>query len=627
MPLILNRQALAVLSCFLPLSSAIAQSPQTVGRLDSIVVTASRSAQLQKDVQGDVTVIDKQELQRAGQSSLAEVLARHHDVQFYNNGGPQTVTGVFLRGTSPAQTLVLVDGVRINSSVSGSTNWAAIDPAVIERIEILRGSASGLYGSDAMGGVINIITNQAQGGDRPPSAWANMGIGSYGTVKSSAGISGAQDGWNYSISGNMARSDGFNATNKDAGAYTYNRDADGYDLHGFSASLGYRWKPGHHLGVTAYNSYIRSDIDVGDYPEHAYALTRQQVYTATSTNQLADYWNSTLRFGLSKETSEDRSWGTRFSTLQRSYTWQNDFKLTPDQNVSALLERLEERVAHTGNYTNSQRNTNAVGLIYRGDFGAHHLQANLRNDNISSYGNQVTGGLAYDLDLTENWKVGVSGNTGFRAPTFSDLYYPYDGGSWGSFQGNPDLKPEKSRNIEARLSYETDTTRLGVVVFQNKIRDLINGYVCDVSFDCTAMNTERATIRGITLTGEQVYGDTTLRASADFLDPRNDRPRAGETGSRLVQRARQVYRFSAEQRYGALTVGGEYQFTGKRYSDVANQVLLGGYGLFNMTAAYAFSKNVEVQARWNNIFNKEYSNSYGYRNPGSNFFINLSLRM
>ncbi|RTZ39755.1 TonB-dependent receptor [Candidimonas sp. SYP-B2681] len=629
MPFTFNRQALAVLSCFVS-AAASAQAPSAVPELDQIVVTASRMAQLQKDVIGDVTVIDKKELQKAGQDSIAETLARQPGVQFYNNGGPQTTTGVFLRGTSPAQTLVLVDGIRINSITSGATSWGAIDPAVIERIEIVRGAASSLYGSDAIGGVINIITKKS-GEDRAPAAWANIGIGTYSTFKSSVGLSGAQDGWDYALSTSMAESNGFNASSPVSGSF--NRDADGYSQHALSGSLGYRWKPGHHIGLTAFNGYIDGDFDSGSDPRVAHAITRQQAYTLTSTDDITDYWQSVLRFGLSKESNESRSYGGSFSfgSLQRSYSWQNNLKFSDNQNVSVILERLEERPASFSSYTTNRRDTNSAGLIYRGDFDAHHVQASIRNDNISNYGNQVTGGLGYDFDLNDQWTVGVAGNTGFRAPTFADLYYPfeqyyYDGWPSGSFQGNPNLKPEKSRNIEARLRYEDDTTRLGLVVYQNKIRDLINGYVCDFNFDCTANNTDRATIRGVTLTAQKDFGKTTVRASADFMDPRNDQPREGE-GSVLVRRAKQVYLLGVDHRIDALTVGAEYQFIGKRYDDVANTRVMGGYSLLNLTAAYDFSKNVGVQVRWNNLLNKDYTNVYGYNMPGSNVFVNLSFRM
>lgn len=628
MPFTLSRQALAILSCFVS-AAATAQNVNPVQQLDQVVVTASRTAQLEKNVLGDVTVIDKKTLQKAGQNSVAEVLAKQPGVKFYNSGGPQTTTGVYLRGTNPSQTLVLVDGIRINSSTTGATNWAAIDPATIERIEIVRGAGSSLYGSDAIGGVINIITKKG-GEDRPLSAWANIGYGTNDTFKSSVGISGAQGGWDYALSSSMAESSGFNATNALSGSF--NPDADGYSQNSLSGSLGYRWAPGHHVGLTAYNGYINGDFDMGaGDPRSAYSITRQQAYTLTSTDDITDYWQSVLRFGFSKESNDSRSFGSAytFGSLQRSYSWQNNLKLSEQQNVSVVMERLEERPDALSSYTANRRDTNSAGLIYRGDFSAHHVQASIRNDNITGYGNQATGGLAYDFDLNEKWTVGVSGNTGFRAPTFSDLYYPleqyyWDGFPSGSFQGNPNLKPEKSRNIEARVRYTTETTRLGATVYQNKIRDLINTYDCDVNFDCTTTNTERATIRGITLTGEHDFGNTTLRASADFMNPRDD-----NTRKQLIRRAKQAYLLAAEHRIDALTVGAEYQFTGKRYDDADNtsQRQMGGYSLLNLTAAYDFSRNVGVQVRWNNLLNKDYTNAYGYNMPGSNVFVNLSFRM
>src|SRR5690606_27962674 len=271
---------------------------------------------------GDVTVINKADLQKEGQNSVAEILAKQPGIQFYSSGGPQTATGVFLRGTNPSQTLVLIDGVRINSMTTGTVNWNAIDPATIERIEVVRGAASSLYGSDAIGGVINIITRKS-GEDRPLSAWTNSGYGSDDTFKSSAGISGAQDGWDYALSASMADSSGFNATNFQSGSY--NNDRDGYSQHTLSGSLGYRWSPGHHLGLTAYNGYMDGDFDMGMGTLPAHAITRQQAYTLTSTDDITDRWQSVLRFGFSKEYGDSRSFGSAYTydSLQRSYSWQN----------------------------------------------------------------------------------------------------------------------------------------------------------------------------------------------------------------------------------------------------------------------------------------------------------------
>lgn len=630
MPLPLHRRTIAVLSCFIPcFVHAQTQYSQPAGaarvsQLDEIVVSASRQAEPLAKVRGDVSVINREELQRAGADSVAQILSRHHGIQAAASGGPQSQTSVYLRGANAQHTLVLIDGVRMNSSIQGGFNWPALDPAIIERIEIVRGAASSLYGSDALGGVINIITRR-DGKDRPLEAWMNVGLGSQSTFKSSAGVSGAQEGWDYNLSTSLSDSDGFSATNADS--FSHHPDSDGYSQHGFSGSVGRTWRDGHRIGFTAYNNYLNADEDGGLFADPAYSVTRQQGYTVSSTDTVNNSWTSTLRFGLTKESLDNRTWNSNYSSLQRSYLWQNDLTLKPGQQISTVLERLEERAVHSYGYSQDKRDTNSVGLIYRGDFGPQHVQANLRNDNITGYDDQASGGVSYDLDFTPNWSAGVSANTGFRAPTFSDLYYPreqyyWDGLPSGSFQGNPDLKPERSRNLEARLTWKTDDTRVGAVIFQNKVRDLINGYVCDSNFDCTAMNTDRATIRGLTLMAEHSWDNTTLRASADFLSPKDD-----ETGNVLVRRARQVYRFNAEQRFDAVTMGAEWQFTGHRYDDIDNNRRLGGYGLLNFTASYALNRHATVQVRWDNALDKHYVNTYGFNTPGSTVFVNLALRM
>lgn len=621
-----------MLACVLP-AAAAAQTTNSVSTLDNVVVTASRTPQLEKDVLGDVTVIGKEELQKAGQNSVADILARQPGVQINNSGGPQTVTGVFLRGAPAQHTQVLVDGIRINSITSGSTNWQAIDPALIERIEIVRGAASSLYGSGAIGGVINIITKKG-GEDRPLAAWGNIGLGTHGTFKSSAGISGAQNNWDYALSTSMTDSSGFSATNALNTYGEYNRDKDGYEQHALSASLGYRWMPGHHIGITAYNGYINGDFDNGAFnPQMPYSITRQQAYSVTSTDDITANWQSVLRFGYSKERSDSRdvSWDTGlfgssiFGSQQRSYSWQNNVKLSESHNVSLILERLEERPDSASTYLANRRDTNSAGLVYRGDFDRHHIQASVRNDNVTGYGDETTGGVSYGLDLDDKWRVGVGASTGFQAPSFSSLYQPSAPGMWGgpAYRNNPNLKPETSRNIEASVKYTADNTRLGLTVYQNQIKDMILNYVQDSpTSPYTARNINRATIRGLTFTAEQDFGRTTLRAGADIMNPVDE-----ETGNQLQQRAKRVFRLGADHRIQDLTVGAEYQFTSQRYNDVGNKVSMGGYGLVNLTAAYDFTKNVGVQVRWDNVLDKSYAHVYGYNTPGSTVFVNLSVRM
>ncbi len=629
-----SRRTLAAALSLFPLA-AMAQSTSTnaaVPSLEDIVVTPSRSPEPLSDVVGDVTVIGPAQLANSPGESIAQIIGRAPGVQFTTSGGPQTQTSLFLRGANSNQTLVLIDGMRINGSTSGGAAFPAIDPAMVERIEILRGAASSLYGSDAIGGVINIITKKGEQ-DRPLSAWANVGYGSYETAKSSLGLSGARDGWDYSLSSSAATSKGFDATSRYMADNTENfghyRDKDGYRSHALSGTLGYRWAEGHRIGLTAYNGYTDGDFDAGPAAPNTYALYRQQAYSLSSTDRITDWWNSDLKFGFTKDAYDNRSSSSStINSLKRQYSWINTFTPVQDQRVSVLLERQEERVQSSTLYDRTSRDTNAAALIYKGKFDRLHTQASIRNDNYTDYGNQTTGSLGLDFDLTDVWQIGVAGNTGFRAPTFNDLYSPLD---WG-FKGNPNLKPEKSRNIEAHIRYQDDHTRLTATAYRNRVKNLINGYVCDSTFSCTAQNVNQATIRGLTLTGSHNFGDTTVTASADFLDPRNDTPQPAQgfssaEGSQLPLRARQVFHLGVEQRIQALKLGAEYQYTGNRYTAMDNKVTLGGFSLFNLTASYDITKSLGVQVRWNNVLNKDYVLVDGYNTPGSNVFVNLSWRM
>jgi len=605
------RQCAGLAACLAPLF-AVAQTTAPANTLDTIVVTA-RAPQDARDVLGDVTVIDRQTLDAAGQSSLAEVLSRAPGIEYSNNGGPQTSSSLFIRGANSNQTLVLVDGIRVNSPVTGLAFLETFPPDAIERVEVLRGSASSLYGADAIGGVVNIITRRGNE-DRPLSAYGSVGYGTYGTARTRLGLWGAAQGFDYSLSAGYGQSRGFNATSPKN--FSHNPDRDGYYQNDFSGSLGYRWAPGHHVGVTAYSARINGQYDAGpDFLTGAYyndrAITRQQVYTITSTDDITDRWQSVARLGYGRDDQRNlSSFPSRFGSEQHTYTWQNNFKLTQQQQLSLVLERLEERVTGSTSYSPNDRDTNSVGLIYRGEFGPHHVQLNARNDHSSVYDDETTGGVAYGFDLTPRVRVGVAGNTGFKTPTFQDLYFP--------FYGNPDLKPERSRNVEASIRYTGDATRLSAVVYRNKVKDLI----ASGPPDYLPYNVNRATLEGVTLSAEHDIGATTLRGSADFSNPEDDK-----TGNQLARRAKQVFRFGADHRFGAFKVGTEVLVSGKRYDDAANTTRLGGYTLLNLLASYDITNRLQAQVRWNNVLDRDYTLANGYYTPGSNVFFNLNWKM
>ncbi|WP_345796927.1 TonB-dependent receptor [Castellaniella sp. MT123] len=634
-----SRRTLAAALSLFPLA-VMAQSHSSnaaVPSLQDIVVTPSRSPEPLSDVVGDVTVIGPAQLANSPGESIAQIIGQAPGVQFTTSGGPQTQTSLFLRGANSSQTLVLIDGMRVTELLSGGTRLEAIDPAMVERIEILRGAASSLYGSDAIGGVINIITKKGEQ-DRPLSAWANVGYGTYETFKSSMGLSGASEGWDYSFSTSAANSKGFDvmrrnfANNTSTDSWGHSPDKDGYYSHGWAGTLGYKWAQGHHIGLVAYNSYLHADSD-GAADNFPYAtennvrnLVRQQAYGITSTDQITRIWESVLKFGWTRDSLDYRrptEGSFVHSSLKRSWSWQNNLQILPDHRISILAERQEQRVNSDFSYDKNERNVNTAALIYKGRLDRFHTQASIRNDNYTDHGNQVTGSLGLDVDITDAWQVGVAGGTGFRVPTFADLYQDYPA---AFYKGNPNLKPEKSRNVEAHIQYQNGGTAVRLTAYQNRVRDLIANVSDPITWMTTPQNISEATLRGLTLTGSQRFGNTTLRASADFLDPRNDDPQPKE-GSQLPLRARQVFHLGVEQRIQALKLGAEYQYTGNRYAALDNKVTLGGFSLFNLTASYDITKSLGVQVRWNNVLNKDYVLVDGYNTPGSNVFVNLSWRM
>ena len=615
-------------------------NPSPTPQLATIVVTPGRASESLADTLGDNSVIGRDELDTLPNGTLPDALLREHSIEGLNYGGPQSTSSINIRGTNSNQSLILIDGLRINSATSGNAPLGAIPLNSIERIEVVRGTSSSLYGADAIGGVVNIITRGDQ--DRPFSAYANAGIGSYATTQYDAGFSGASEGWVYSLFGGYGQSGGTNATKPSN--YYYNPDKDSYYRSNVGGTLGYTWKPGQTLTVQSYQSSVNAAYDA-DLPYfNDRGIQTVSTNMLTSKNKLSEFWTSTLRAGFTTERYQTVNAGAElvpsnpadgkqhFETRQSQYLWQNDLKFSPTQSVSVGYERLEQSVdgvlsnggypqASFVNYQQTARSTNSLFGIYRGTWGPQAVQASVRNDNNSQYGNFVTGSLVYGLSLTPQWRATVGANTGFRAPNFNELYWPVT----PFYAGNPLLQPEKSRNVEIGLKYTTEQTQLSLVAYRNEISNLIvNQPVLpgDVYSPYAPINIGQALIQGVSLFGTHRLGrNTQVRGSLNWLDPRN-----AETGALLPQRAQQVAKLAVDQTIGAAKLTAEWYATSER-KDTMSGGTLGGYGLLNLAGSYPLSPDADIQVRWNNVFAKQYTLIQGYNTLGSNVFVNLAWRM
>lgn len=587
----------------------------TTPRLEPVIVTATRIPTPLDNTIGDNSVVDRQALESTPDASLAETLGRQRGITFVNYGGPQALSTINMRGTNSKQSLVLIDGMRVNSPTNGLPVLNAIPLNAIERIEIVRGAASSLYGADAIGGVINVITRQ-QAGDQPFSTYATAGVGTYASSEYTAGLSGSENGWRYSLNGGYGQSNGFNATN---GQYAFadNPDADSYYRANIGGQLGYTWQPGQTINVQTLQSRVNSGYDSFDPMFDDRVIQTLSNTIVSSDNRLTDRWKSQLSASFLQEKNETQNdpLGAAvgyFKSQQYQYQWINTFALTPTQTITAGYERLEQSVDAYSygapvDFTNDKVHTNALMATYVGQWGAHQIQASVRQDSNSQYGDFTTGSLAYAFDFDANWRANVAANTAFRAPNFNELYYP-------GF-GNPDLKPERSRNIEAGLRYQHDTGELGVTAFYNRITDLI----VSQSPTFIPQNVDTAVIKGLSLSATQNLGrQTTVTGSLDFLSPYNT------TNDELLPfNAQRVFRLAATHQIDAFDLSADWYLSSSRKD---NTVTLGGYGLFNLGIAYALNKQVKVQLRWNNVFDKNYTLVQGYNTPGSNVFFNVAVR-
>jgi len=609
--------------------------PDATAQLTPVVATASRMPQLYSNLLGDVSLITTDTLAHAGQTSLAELLSHEPGIEFVNQGGPQTASTVFIRGS--ANPLVLLDGMPINRAADGAAALNAIAPDSIERVEILRGPASSLYGSGAIGGVINLITRPYIDPNKPLSAWANVGGGSQGTMRYSAGLAGNDGkGWTYSLAAGYGQSTGFNATTPQNPRY--NPDRDGYRQNDFSGSLGYTWQPGQKLTLQYYRSRIDGGYDAGAPWFDDRSIETLQGYALVSANRLAKDWLSTLRLGralddtLLKNAPGAQVYGNTadgsrlFRTRQNQLSWQNDFTLDSSQKLALAYEHLDQTASGTftdfatspasfHSYTRTHRSTDSYTLVYLGDFNPQHLQASLRNDRPTGFGSQTTGSLSYGYDFTNTVRGTVTGSTGFRLPSFNELYWP----SGGGFIGNPNLRPEHSHNLEASLRYRDNQTEAGITYYRNRVSDLIVDALSDPANPYSPyipVNVGNATLSGFTLTAGQRLGTASLKASLDLSNPRDN-----ATGQTLPLRARRVLRLLGEKRFDLWRVGAEWVLSGKRYQSDGSAV--GGYGVLNLTAAYDITRDVELSMRWNNVLARRYTLVEGYNTPSSTVFFNV----
>ncbi|WP_374554185.1 TonB-dependent receptor domain-containing protein [Aquitalea pelogenes] len=600
----------------LVLASAAQADVLPVFQGDEVVVTATRQPQSVVKTLSDVSVITREDIDQSSATNLPQLLARVPGIEVVSSGNVGSQTSLYLRGSNANQTIVLLDGMRIVSATSGTTALENIPLDSIERVEVVRGSSSSLYGADAIGGVIQIFTRQGSGAPRFNAA---LGFGDHGLVKSSAGVSGKVDNTAFNLQLSQEQTEGFSATNPQSSSY--NADRDPYRNLSYNASLTQTIASGHDISLQLFQ--IMSKLDYDGYQSTGEDLqhSRQTGAALESRNRFNDIWSSTLRYSYTMDRQEHWNNGNLsarvdlYQTAQNAVLWQNDLQ-TGWGKLLAGAEYTEQHVDSSTSYDAHSRSNKAGFLGYSGEFGRHLLQVSVRRDQNEQFGGKTTGQLGYGYRLSDALIARGSYGTAFKAPTFNDLYYPLD--QYG-YAGNPNLKPETSHNSELALQFKDNGRSASLTLFRNSINNMI-AMTSDYS---TVTNISQATIQGGTLAGAMATGNWDLSASATYQDPLDN-----ATHQQLQRRARAYGQMAAAYDWGKVTTGVEWQLSAKRRdtTDSGSNVWLGGYTLTNVYANYRFTREWAATVKLSNLFGRHYTTLYGYNTAGLGGFVGVSYQ-
>jgi vitamin B12 transporter len=628
--------AVALLACALFNSTASAQ--QSDSTIETVNITSKRGIQPVLDALADTTVIDRANIESSAASNLIDLLQGQAGLEVTQQGGQGKLSGLFLRGTKTAQTLIIIDGVRIENPLSGGANLEFIPLASIERIEISRGPASSFYGSAAMGGVIQIFTRQNS--ETSPAGvrmFGSFALGTNSTAKANAGISGGHQSTRWMVSIARDQTQGYEATLPSS--TSYQQDRDGNRQNAVNVGVSHQIAPALQIGfngfVTKGRTFYDSSFSAPDDTRLDYKTTSLSGFLK---GQLGNSWGTELRVGKTGIAYDYYDASGFFPFAPKSDTlnlaWTNQYRLGNSQSDGSLfggVETSKQTVSGPGVssgssvYGATSRRINSIFGGYETKINSHAIRLQVRNDAIHSEGAALsskanTGTLAYGYTLSKQWMIRASAGSAFRAPTFDDLYNP--------FGPNPSLKPEKSLGYELGVEYRDTLSAIKVTAFSQKIRQAIE---LDSLF--VSQNYDSAKVNGTTLEASQRLGSFRLRGNVTMQDTEGsytDFSSGNTVVGSLARRANlhgsiALNWLDAAANANAKTgwkAGAQWQFQGHRGDTDGTR--LAGYGVVNLSAIYGFFGNWSAFGKVGNVFDKQYQLASGYRATPRYLMIGVS---
>jgi vitamin B12 transporter len=594
-------RSLPLAALALGIAAAFAATAADEVRQDEVVVTANRAPTTVDQTLASVSVIDRAQIEASGTHDLVDLLRRVPGVDVARGGGQGQQTSVFLRGSNSNHVLVLVDGVRISALGTGAYAWEEMNLAQVERIEIVRGPRAALWGSDAIGGVIQIFTRRAEGFD------AALRAGNHGTLGADAGAGwrGARGGFDLRLGWDDAR--GTNAQSPDG--FSFDPDDDGGTqrhalLHG-DLALGE-----HTLSTMA--SHRDNDIEF----DQGASQTQQSQYALALDGALRQDWTQHLQLAAARDTLDTPEFFSRFESRREQADWNHRLALAPRSELLFGLAWVRERGLNLDTFGgeavfDARRHNRAAFAAWRGGAGAHDVELSGRHDDNSQFGGENTFSAAWGWQAGEALRASLSWGEGFRAPTLNELYSP---GFGGLFAGNPALDPERSRSLEAGLDWRLGTDAgLGVHAYRTDVRELVSFSGGD-SFQ--AINIARVRIDGVELQGEARCGAYRLGGNATWQDARD-----ADSGAPLLRRPDRKASAWLERAFeGGARLGLEAMAASSRPEFGGD---LPGYGLLALRGSLPLGETLVLDGRIENLLDRNYVLVRGFNTPGMTALLSL----
>lgn len=627
-------------------SVLLAQAPDSTKlyNMSEVVVTATKTKTPEPEVGSSISVIDSTDISRSGNSSVFGLLKDQYGLSYTQQGAPGSLSYIYLRGADPGQTLVLIDGVDMNmpNDPSNTYDFADLPLDNINRIEILRGPQSTLYGSNALAGVINILTKEGYG---RPKLFISTEAGSYNTYKAMGGVSGGSDLINYSVTLGRFKSDGFSSASSKYG----NTEKDGTSNFNASSRFGFNILRNFKLNLFARYTKANTGFDqhggeYGDDPTYVYGLEEFAYNAEGELSLLGGMWHQTFgasylrnvrKYSFDSTLYNPASSSSIYNGSRLNLSWQNDFNIA-DNNVATIGMELEKEQAISDYYYSSSstglfasvfpnNQTTTAGLYLQdqvnvderlfGTFG-------IRYDNHSRFGSVVTFRIApaYLISRTGT-KIKATYGTGFKAPS---LFYLFD-----PAYGNANLKPERSAGWDAGIEqyFWNENTTVGLNYFQNQYTDLF-GF--DNNFK--TINIDKAFTGGIELyVKTNPVKNLIINFNYTLTKTKDESINSADYGRELIRRPKNKidldvnYTFNkkANALIQVIYVGQSYDTDFSVYP--AARVELKSHTVVNLAALYKLSGMIELTGRINNLFNTYYEDILGYATPGLSGYAGIKF--